>query len=229
MKKPALDLRIMRKGVLESAVETLRNAIVIGHFKPGERLVEAEMCAAIGISRASLREALRRLQAERLVDIIPNRGPVIPVMTWAGAEEIFQVRLLLEPEAAALAARHGTPAHHARARAGLAAFAIALAAHDMGQLISATAEMYEAITDAAGNGVIQELQRGLHARISFLRAQSMSANNRAATSLQEMTAMLDAIEAGQEAQARAATQAHILAARAAAKAAYECVHPSPAP
>ena len=107
MKKPALDLRIMRKGVLESAVETLRNAIVIGHFKPGERLVEAEMCAAIGISRASLREALRRLQAERLVDIIPNRGPVIPVMTWAGAEEIFQVRLLLEPEAAALAARHG--------------------------------------------------------------------------------------------------------------------------
>jgi DNA-binding GntR family transcriptional regulator len=214
------DLRIIRTTVLESAVETLRRAILTGHFKPGARLVEADLCAAIGISRASLREALRRLQAERLVDIIPNRGPIIPVMTWSEASQIFDVRRMLEAEAAQLAAQKAQPADIARARAALDRFATAVSPPELAQLIGATAEFYEAILNAGGNLILQELLRGLNARISFLRGRSMSTNSRAVHSLREMRAMIAAIEAGDVAAARAATIAHIDAAQAAARSAY---------
>lgn len=219
------DLRVIRTTVLESTVETLRSAILVGHFKPGERLVEADLCATIGISRASLREALRRLEAERLIDIIPNRGPIIPVMSWAEALQIFHVRKLLEAEAAALAARNGDGTHHLRARAALADFEAAIGngasgKAELGHLISATGDFYDAVMEAGGNRIVRELLRGLNARISFLRGRSMSMNDRAASSLREMSAMLSAIEARDEAAARDTTIAHIDAACAAAEYAY---------
>lgn len=214
------DLRIVRTTVLESAVATLRRAIVTGHFRPGERLIEADLCAAIGISRASLREALRCLQTERLVDIIPNRGPIIPVMTWAEAQQIYDLRSVLEAEAAALAARNGQAAHHARAEAALADFAQARADGDLARLIDSTSDFYAALFQAGGNLILQEVLGGLTARISFLRGRSMSLRDRTGLSLQEMRAMLAAIIAGDEAQARSATIAHIEAAREAARRAY---------
>jgi DNA-binding GntR family transcriptional regulator len=59
----------------------LRAAIIDGRFKPGDRLIEREMCELLGVSRASLREALRQLEAEELVTIVPHRGPVVSALT----------------------------------------------------------------------------------------------------------------------------------------------------
>ena len=214
------DLRVIRTTVLESTVETLRSAILVGHFRPGERLIEAELCTTIGISRASLREALRRLEAERLVDIIPNRGPIIPVLRWDEAEQIFEVRRLLESEAAALAARNASDADHAKIRTALAAFENAVGQDDLGELIRATNAFYDAIMIAGGNQIIREMLRGLNARISFLRGRSMSLNDRARHSASELKAMADAIETRDEALARQKAAAHIDAARAAAEIAF---------
>src|SRR3712207_5371423 len=94
------DLRVKPVSVLIQTVEKLREAIVAGVFEPGARLVEAHLCDVFGVSRPVIREALRSLEAERLVAIIPNRGPLVRVLTWPEAAEIYQVRSLLEGEAA---------------------------------------------------------------------------------------------------------------------------------
>jgi DNA-binding GntR family transcriptional regulator len=55
----------------------LRQAIMLGRFAPGARLIERELCETLGVSRTSIREALRRLEAERLVCIVPHKGPIV--------------------------------------------------------------------------------------------------------------------------------------------------------
>ena len=86
---------------LRREIETrLRTAIVAGRFKPGDRLIEREMCELLGVSRASLREALRQLEAEELVKIVPHRGPVVSDVTVEEAEQLYDVRAMLEGLAA---------------------------------------------------------------------------------------------------------------------------------
>ena len=86
---------------LRREIETrLRTAIVAGRFKPGDRLIEREMCELLGVSRASLREALRQLEAEELVKIVPHRGPVVSEVTVEEAEQLYDVRAMLEGLAA---------------------------------------------------------------------------------------------------------------------------------
>ncbi|MEI9926331.1 MAG: GntR family transcriptional regulator [Bradyrhizobium sp.] len=140
-----MELRVSVQSVQQQAVEKLRTAILVGVFKPGDRLIEADLCRRTGVSRPSLREALRSLESEGLIIIVPNRGPQIPVLTWEQAEQIYQVRALLEGEAAALCARHGTRQHHEEMRAALTAFEKAVRNNDGAIRLSATAEFYRVL------------------------------------------------------------------------------------
>ena len=97
---PDLNLRISPRTVQRETVDKLRLAIFSGLFQPGSRLIESQLCTQLGISRPSLREALRSLEAERLIEIVPNRGPSIPALSWEVATAIYEVRELLEVEAA---------------------------------------------------------------------------------------------------------------------------------
>src|SRR5215207_9673836 len=78
MKEELARLRVSEVPTIRAIVEQkIRDAIMLGTFKPGQRLVERELCELIGVSRPSIREALRKLEADGLVNIIPNRGPVV--------------------------------------------------------------------------------------------------------------------------------------------------------
>ncbi len=103
-----MDLKVSPRTVLVQTVDKLRDAILNGHFQPGDRLVEQDLCQEMGVSRGSLREALRRLEAEKLITMAPNRGPSVSVIGWAEAEQIYYVRALLEGEAAAEFAARAT-------------------------------------------------------------------------------------------------------------------------
>lgn len=214
-----MDLRVAITSVQRQAAEKLRAAILAGLFKPGDRLIEADLCAKLGVSRPSVREALRSLEAEGLVTIIPNRGPQIPVLTWTQAAEIYRVREMLEGEAAALCAQHATQVHIEEMRAALDLFGKAVRGADSALRLSATADFYGIMQKAAGNSLIDELLRRLMARINFLRAQSMSRRDRAKSSLREMRVILEAIERGDAEGARSAAALHVKAAANAARAA----------
>ena len=212
-----LELRVSIQSVHQQAAEKLRAAILAAVFSPGDRLIEADLCRRLGISRPSLREALRSLEAEGLIVIVPNRGPQIPVLTWAQAEEIYQVRALLEGEAAALCAKHASEADRQTMRAALTAFERAVQKGDPSSRLSATADFYRAMLRSSGNALIEELLQRLVARINFLRAQSMSRAGRAKFSAKEMRAIFMAIAKGDGRAARKAAQNHVKNAETAAR------------
>ena len=214
---PDLNLRISPRTVQQATVDKLRLAIFSGLFQPGSRLVESQLCAQLGVSRPSLREALRSLQAERLIEIVPNKGPSVPSLSWEEATAIYEVRELLEGEAAArCAARISKEQLHELEKA-LRAFELAASSNDSMAQVTTAADFYSIVLANCGNPVLEEVHRGLLARISFFRGRSMSLEGRAQSSLREMREIFDAIASGDEKTARKASRTHVLKAKAAAK------------
>lgn len=212
-----VDLKVARVPVQLQTTNKLRDAILAGHFKPGERLIEADLCQMMEVSRTSIREALRHLAAERLITIIPNKGPSVAQITWAEAEQIYYVRAMLEGEAAALLAKRATAEDIRRMRRALDAFEDANANNDPIGRLETTDRFYDVILSGCGNSIIQELVDGLHARINFLRARSMSTTGRAVDSSKEMRRILAAIEKMDAPKARAQAIAHVESACDAAR------------
>src|SRR5215469_13320378 len=104
------DMQVERPAALrDQVVGNLRNAIINGQLAPGARLIERQMCELLGVSRTLVREALRQLEAEGWIRILPNRGPVVISMTPEEVRELYEVRSALEGIAAYRAAERLTP------------------------------------------------------------------------------------------------------------------------
>lgn len=203
------DMRVEPTTVQRQAVEKLRAAILSGEYAPGARLAEAQLCERLGISRPSVREALRSLEAEKLILMLPNKGPQVARLSWDDAQAIYDVRALLEGEAAALCVGRITPERTTAMRAALTAFDAAVKRRDPLARLSSTEDFYMALLQSCGNPIIHEVLRGLNARIAVLRSQSMSDPNRPVHSGREMRAILKAIEAGDAAAARQTAREHV--------------------
>ncbi len=216
-----MDLKILPMTVQQQAADKLRTAILSGVFQPGERLIEADLCTRLGVSRPSVREALRSLEAEKLVAIVPNRGPLVPILSWQQAKEIYQVRALLEGEVAAAFAERATAENIKRMREALADFNGADKSGDAAGRLNATSRFYDEMLAGCGNSLIQEIVQGLLARITFLRSRSMSKTGRAKHSAREMRKILLAIQAGDAKAARKAAVEHVENACAAARSMFD--------
>ncbi len=94
---------------VDKAYQAVRDGILAGRYGPSTRITEQEVAAAAGVSRTPVREALRRLHAEGLVDFTPNQGAMVTNWSMADVDEIFELRALLEGYGAARAARLATP------------------------------------------------------------------------------------------------------------------------
>ena len=105
-----LNLQLEKRGAtLRMQVEDkIRQAISSGHFRPGQRLVERELCEMIGVGRTSVREALRQLEAEGLIVTHPHRGPSVNAISLVEARQLYAVRGLLEGFSGEEFARNGT-------------------------------------------------------------------------------------------------------------------------
>jgi DNA-binding GntR family transcriptional regulator len=211
-------LKIVKSPMLlrELAADAIRDAILIGALAPGERLVEASLSKRMGVSRPSIREALTQLAAEKLVTMAPNKGPSVATITWEDAAQIYEVRAMLEGEAAFLFAARVSKEDLIGMRRALREFDSAISQNDTAGLLSSTASFYGFILQGCGNHIIAEILQGLKARIGVLRARSMSRPGRVKHSLKEMSAMLKALETRDGKAARAATHAHVRAAAIAA-------------
>src|SRR6056297_3133463 len=94
--------------VREQVLKALRTEIIEGRFAPGRRLTERELTEMLGVSRTVLRESLRQLEAEGLISLIPNQGPVVRALTVGEARELYRIREALEGLAARLFANRTT-------------------------------------------------------------------------------------------------------------------------
>jgi len=99
---------IVKKSIAQSVADKIKTAILTGNLKPGERLKEQDLCDELNVSRTPLREAYRILQSQALIEYNPYQGVFVAELTEKYIRELWFIKCLLEPEAAALAARHIT-------------------------------------------------------------------------------------------------------------------------
>lgn len=192
--------------------DELRRLVVTGELAPGMRLVEDRLAASLGVSRNPVREALQTLAAEGFVELLPRRGAVVAQITAEQAEELFDVRMVLESLAARRAARHASPAEIAELTAVLDGAREATAAGDYDLLASCNTAFHERVVAASGNGYLSLLVAPMARRVQWVfRA---SAASRAPHSWTEHEALLHAIAAGDEEHAALLAGAHVAAARA---------------
>lgn len=204
-------MRISRtaRTLRELAVERLRDAILDFQFRPGERLVERVLCDRLGVSRTVVREALRHLESEGLVEIIPQQGPAVARLDVSQAAQVYEIRALLEAEAARAAAERATPADVAGLRAANDAIQAAFTLGHGRDILKMTTDFYELLFRIADKPVAWQVVQGLNARINQLRAVTVAQPRRAEDADGEMKRIIDAIAAGDRASAARASFDHV--------------------
>jgi len=193
---------------LRHEIETrLRSAITQGLFQAGERLIERELCELLGVSRPSLREALRQLEAEELVTLRPNRGPTVAEITAEEAREIYETRATMEGLAARLFTRKASDAEVEQLCQALRELKKAESGALSGLLLDRKTKFYDVLLNGCGNRVLARMLRQLHNRIRLLRADILAGRTKAA--LAEVGKIVDAIGRRDEDAACRASIEHI--------------------
>lgn len=170
--------------------DTLRNAIAQGEFNPGERLVERVLCERTGVSRTSLREALRELENEGLVTNLPNRGVIIATLTRKEAKAIFDVRAALEAMVCRLFCEMATVEQMAECQQSFEGVIKAYEAGVPREMITAKSQFYDVLLAGVGNEIADRTLRSVHLRVSQLRMTSLFSEDRRRSSLVEMRALV---------------------------------------
>lgn len=193
----------------EIAVERMRAAIVSGQFTSGHRLVERTLVDQLGVSRSVIREAIRYLEAEGLVEILPRQGPVVATLDWEKARQIYDIRLRLEAAAAADCARLLNAASRADLMAALDNLTAAFSSADPQVLYDATTRFYEVIFTTAGHHIAWEIVQRLNGRISRLRALTLASTDRHVSGQARMQRIAEAVFAQDPDRASEAVHEHL--------------------
>jgi DNA-binding GntR family transcriptional regulator len=187
-------LRVERAPALirSQVTDNLRQAILDRRLAPGQRLIERELVEMTGVSRTSVREALRELAAEGLVTAIPNKGTVVASVSAEEARQIYQVREALEALAGRLFVQNASPSHLKALRRALEKVERAA---DKGQpILAAKDAFYDVLFEGGGNDALKSVAGSLHARVSVLRSLSTSVPGRLEHSVEELQTIVDAAE-----------------------------------
>ena len=167
----SLERTVMREQIKELIIRR----ILDGSYKPGERIVELQLVHELKVSQAPVREALRDLQAMRLIDTEPYKGARVRALTRAELAESYPVRAMLEELAGQLAAPRADGELLGRLGAELQSMRTAARRHDQHALLTADARFHELIVQAAGNSVLFDTWSGL--RIEAFTLVSMVTSN----------------------------------------------------
>jgi DNA-binding GntR family transcriptional regulator len=166
-------------------VDELRESIVAGRLAPGSRLIERELISMTGVSRTVIREALRQLEAEGLVAMVPNKGPVVRELTVTEARDLYAIRAVLEGLAARLFVENASAAQIKLLEQRLSATAKAYKTGDPQLILEAKNRFYDAFFEGAGSETLSLMIATLHGRIRRWRALGLSHPRRSAKRWQE--------------------------------------------
>jgi DNA-binding GntR family transcriptional regulator len=193
-------------------VAELRQAILSGQLKPGERLIEERLAEGLGVSRNPVREAIRALASEGLVEVTARRGASVLKLTEQEARETIEVRALLEGHNARLAARHRDKETIRRVEKVLSRGTRAVAAGRFDQLMELNQEFHRELYAAGRNTVLGDIVQKLRERTAMLFAPTDPA--RQARSWQDHAAILRAVIDGDERAAATLAAEHVMRAGA---------------
>ncbi|AII10622.1 MULTISPECIES: GntR family transcriptional regulator [Rhodococcus] len=195
--------------VRAQAVEAIRDEIIRGNLAPGQRLIERELCEELDVSRNTIREACRQLEAEGFIEIPPHKGPVVATISDQDARDLYEFREALECLAVRLFVERATDAAVGELREACTALFAAHDSLDVAEMIEAKNRFYEILYAGTGNKIASAQAKLLNGRLAGLRARSLAHAGRPAHSRDEIKDVLLAIEARDSAGAAELWRQHI--------------------
>lgn len=190
-------------------IASLRDAIESGVLEPGQRLVEKELCEQLDVSRTSLREALRELQSEGLLEQTSNRSLTVSNLSPADAVSAYEVRAVLEALVVEQFIERAPDADFKGLTKEGEALKSAYRSGALDRMIAAKRNFYQRLCAGAGNRIAFDIINRLMLRTSNLRSRSMLRKERQQQGAEEIAALLAAIAAKDVAAARAAVMLHV--------------------
>ncbi len=206
-------IEISRLALHDQVAARLRSMLVEGRIAPGAKLNERELCEQLRVSRTPLREAIKLLAAEGLVDLLPNRGAVAVRLTEADVLNTFELLAALEGMSGELAAQRVTDDELAELRALHYEMMACFARRDLSGYYRINARIHTAINEAAKNPVLASTYRGINARVQSLRFRTNQNEAKWKHAVAEHEQMIEALAAHDALAMRRLLVGHLLRKR----------------
>jgi DNA-binding GntR family transcriptional regulator len=197
------------KPLRELVLEAIREAIKNGTLQPRERLMEIQLADDLGVSRTPVREALRKLEQEGFIVMVPRKGAYVSDLSMKDVADVFEIRAALDGLAGGLAAERITDEELELMERMLVEKGEAINHNDIDKLVEADTKFHEAMYMASRNERLSNIISNLREQIQRFRLTSLSVPGRREDSLKEHRELLEAIQARDVQLARQLAQEHI--------------------
>lgn len=196
--------------VVDAIAESIKDGVRLGTYVPGQRLIENDFVSEMGFSRGPLREALRRLEAEGVVLLEKNRGAVVRRYSRDDIRNLYDVRDLLEPQAAKLAARRADGDDELRGRIERSRRRMRKTLQDaVSEYVRENTRFHVLVADSSGNPLLKRIIETLQLPVDRLAVFQFVTKGASETSLHEHEEIIEAILGGDAARAEKAMRVHL--------------------
>ena len=189
--------------------QTLRQAILKGELQPGERLMEIKLAEVLGVSRTPIREAIRKLELEGLVVMIPRKGAAVANITEKDTKDVLEVRRTLEMFAVEVVCDRITAEQLQMLKSAAKAFEDAKGSMDLIRIAENDMKFHEIIYAGTQNERLMQMLSNLRENMYRYRIEYLKDSNYYDSLVREHQEILDAIESGDKERAREFMRAHI--------------------
>jgi DNA-binding GntR family transcriptional regulator len=197
------------KPLREIVFESLREAIINGNLEPGERMMEIQLADEMGVSRTPVREAIRKLELEGFVVMIPRKGAYVAGISLKDIADVFEIRAALESLAAALAAERITEEELESLECSLVKVAECTEADDLEALITVDTDFHDILYKASRNERLVQIVSNLREQIQRFRMTSLSQPGRMKDAMEEHRKLVEALSERNIELARTLAREHI--------------------
>ena len=181
------------KRLRDVVCEALREAITSGILQPGERLMETQIAEELGVSRTPVREAIRKLELEGFVIMMPRRGTYVADLSMKDINEVFEIRTSLEVLAAGLAAERITEEELEQLNRLLVKISEYIEAGDLDKIVETDVAFHDILYRASRNNRLVAIINNLREQTSRFRSISLGHPGRLQETLKEHRRLVDAI------------------------------------
>ena len=197
------------KPLRDVVFENLRGAIVEGKLKPGQRLMEVQLAEQLGVSRTPVREAIRKLELEGLVVMLPRKGAYVANMSLKDVVDVLEIRASLEGLAASLSAERITDEDIKKLESIVEEFENNVDESNVEALLKKDVEFHECIFKSTNNKRLHQLINSLWEQVYRFRVAYISDYDSTVNIVEEHKMILDAIKRGDSEMAKKYAMEHI--------------------
>lgn len=193
----------------------LRNDILSGVYKEHDELRETTIGEELGVSRTPVREALRQLELEGLVTIVPNKGAYVTGISKKDVHDIYKIRSMLEGMCARWATRYITPEQIGELEEVILLSEFHLKRKNEGKAVQVSeldGKFHKVLYEASNSRILEHVLSDFHKYVQMARTHSVESRERAEKSIEEHRAILEAIKGKDEDQAERLANAHVMKA-----------------